>query len=571
MKLPIEQVEKEIKESILGYDITFIVTPTSSGKTLLTPKYMNDLFGGCVYCTVPRVPIAKRSAASANQVVWAGTKKAAGYTTGKGSHKPQNAAVIYATEGSVLGMLANGFNPSIIMFDEAHEQGVFMEALLRKAKDIVGYGGKVVIASATIDSERYCEYYRKNGISVNVVSLPKSERAFKQHFMQLKQDEIPAKMVAEMANKGHRCLVGLSGKREIETFIERLKSYGCKTPIFPFHSEIEEEEQEEMDKCRSAMVIVATNILQSGVTLPQVSVGYFEGEGKQMVRYGNANKLITYLLSKSEMEQWYGRLGRTCDGLIFTNADEIKRTEMPIPEIQRVALEDAILQLANIGIDIFNADLLNQPEEADIYEAANNLEVLGLLQGKTITELGKKVLFAGAGIRAGIINVLGAERGVSNTAEKISAILNIGSPFRRASFKKDWYNKESLQSDLLIWKDVIETLSDQFCYDGKIEAHKGNEFMELCESRGIFRRSIKKLFRSFAEIDKIFTDTLPNPVAEIVDIIFQAYPDCVDKNYNISDARESMAMGSGYRTGSILSIGRAVFFEHVTYQSVEEK
>lgn len=566
-QLPISQSKQEIQKSVVAFDITIILTPTGSGKTLAIPKYIHELFGGRLYCTVPRVPIAKRSAKSANEIVWANTDFSAGFITGRGSNVPKNAAVVYATEGSVLNMIAGGMKPHILMLDEAHEQGVLMEALLRKSKDIVKDGGKVVIASATIDAPRYKGYYEKNGISVNIVELPKTERPFSQHFVRLQSDETPAKMIVGMANKGHRCLVGVSGKKEIDEFIMYLKSAGCKVPIFPFHGELEEEEQDEIDKCKGAMVIVSTNILQSGVTLPQVSVGYFEGYGKAMFREHGVNVLKEYLLSKAEMEQWFGRLGRTCDGLIFLSENDFMRSEMPIPEIKRVALEDAVLTLANVGIDIYNADLLNQPTEEAIEEAVTNLRALGLLNDDaTITDLGRKVLFSGNGIRAGIITVLGMQMGVSNTAEKVAAIINIGTPFRRSNFRKEWYNEESKQSDLLIWKDVIDWFSDNYTYKGRVEFHKADEFKQLCEEKNIFRRSLKKLMSKFSNIDDSCMDITPDVVSTIVKIIFEAYADQIDYEFDISDAKDSIANGKGERTGNVLSIGRATFFEHVTYK-----
>lgn len=565
--LPIEQAETEIKKSIMSFSITIVPTPTGSGKTLFIPKYIHDLFGTKVFCTVPRVPIAKRSAKSANTVVWG--RNACGYITGRGSDCPKDSTVVYATEGSVLNMISNGFMPKVMMIDEAHEQGVLVEALLRKAKDIVLAGGKVVIASATIDSHKYLSYYERNGISANIVYLPQVESPFKIEFMNL-LGESPAKMIADMANKGYRCLVGVSGKKEIDEFIYSLSQHKCKAPIFPFHSELEEEEQEAIDKCDGAMVIVSTNILQSGVTLPQVSVGYFDGVGKAIFRQNGVNKLKPYLLSKAEMKQWYGRLGRTCDGIVFVESEQ-ERMEMPVPEIKRVALEEAALTLAGVGIDIFNADLLNQPEEEALIEAVGNLHTLRLLDlDNTITDLGKKVLFAGNGIRSGIISVLGVERGFANTAAKIAAIIAIGSPFRKTRFQKEWYNGDSKQSDLLLWRDVVDYFSKEYTYDGKVELHRVDAFKEICERNNIFRRGLKKLIRIFSQIDALYSDTNTNQ-QDVVEIIFEAFNDSVEDPYSpVRDAMDSIAIGEGMRCGNILSIGNSIFFEHVTYKTKYE-
>ena len=569
--LPIFKIEDLFQKSVANFHVTIVSTPTGSGKTLLLPKYMNELLNECVFCSVPRVPIAKDSARVANELVWNGIEKSAGFVTGRGVSLSDNNAVIYLTEGSLINIIAaNESNVNALMIDEAHEQSMFLEVLLRKARDLAQKGVKVLISSATIDSNKYRNYFEKVGLRVNTIELPKQERPYKIDFQILQ--ESPVKEIAQLANNGHRCLVGVSGKREIEYFIDNLKDYNCNVPIFAYHSELEDEEIEPIYACEGAMVIVATPILQSGITIKDLSIGYFEGQGKYNVKEGKRNVLTTYDLSKSEMIQWYGRLGRTCNGTVLTSENHLdSRSEMSIPEIMRSSLEEAVLLLANLGIDIRKADLLNQPTNESIEKAIELIQMLQLIDSnECITDFGRNVAMNGKGVRGGIVSVLGGKLGIANCAEKIAAIIQIGTPFRNSTFDRSWYKIGSKTSDLLIWKDVIEWFMENYFESGKLVElpQFKDEFFQICSYHNIFRRNLTKIIRKFYEIDCAFDNQDIDYFPLATNIIFSAFKDSItENNHYVKDARESVAIGGGKRCGNILQIGGATFYEHVTYET----
>lgn len=567
----INNFESQIKDSIKNNQVTIISTPTSSGKTMAVPYWAYQISQQKVFCLVPRVVMARQAAKGAAKLVW-NNPADVGYMTGRGNKHGRKA--IYATEGSYITREIGLKAPagSVLCIDEAHEQGAMTEATMYLAKQWIEAGLKLVILSATMDCGKYANFYPE--FSVGVIDMPDSERSYQLEFQ---TNDNPVKACVEAAQNGGRVLIGVQGKANIDGVIGQIEKLDKNIRTFGFHAEIENEDQDAAISYQGPAIYVATNVLQSGVTIPNLTHGYFNGIGKQIENVAGVGKLKEYLLSEAEMTQWYGRIGRNCDGVIFQTEFEknIERDKMPKAEIQMIPLEDVTLQFAQYGIDISKAELLNKPSEKSNYAAVKSLTQLKLFKEGKLTSFGQDVIKEGAGVRGSILIHIGKKLGIENTMRKIQAIDYIGHPFRNTSANFfTGLDKEYGYSDYMIWLKAIENIIFEYGY--KVSNLDYPLFKEKMEKADVFRRNLTKIMKAFEAIDETCQDTAFSHkkvkvalyMANLDRIVVNRY--CESKAMYVDTSFKSVVDTKDVYFGNIVSIGKT-FVEGVTTISEKEK
>ena len=540
----IETVKADIKSAIQNNHLTIISTHTGSGKTLCVPQYSYELCGRKVHVLVPRVILATQSSEGANKLVHGG-KPVCGYATGRGDKSTPNTKIVYMTEGSFIQRniqykISKG---DILLVDEVHEQNASTEAILAIAKDMMKKGVKVVLMSATLDIEKYSNSYASDGLSVGVVELHPSEvRKFNYSF---EGTENILQTLRERIGQ-NRTLIGVAGKEEILRMEENLKvaAKAAGIPIFPIHGELELDELQQAVAYTGNCVYIATNVVQSGITLPNLTLGYFSGEGRRIENVKGTKRLTIYNLSQAEMVQWHGRLGRTCDGTILVETNHVeafaRREKMPTAEILRSPLAETVLQFAGLGINIAETQLLNQPPAEAVLDAVKRLDTLGLLKEGDLTMLGEDVLRSPYGLRGGIIETISSQQGWGATGKKIAALLRDGHPFKYSmnhQLMVDFKMSECRYSDLMVWVGVIDAFVNKF--GAKVSNLDRAEFEALClryshnpeEGKGgIYKKSMLSLMRQFASIDQEIMDGVLPSKKQIQAAVGAAYADTIIEN-----------------------------------------
>lgn len=520
IKLPIDQKMEAIKDSFRKNQITIIETPTGSGKTMRSPFWAHLVSNKKVHCLVPRVVMAKEAAKGAAITTWNTIwcrGREVGYATGRGDvFDKRHNKCLYMTEGSFIQRKVADNLPkgSFILIDEVHEQGSRTEALLVLAKEWAKKGLKIVLMSATMDVDKYKNFYTNGGFSVGTISLPPKERPYPLEGITVGN---PLGSIVDAAKDGGRCLIGVEGKAEIAKVISDI-SYRLKgntdVKVFPFHGELEKEDIEKPLNHKGAMIVVATNVLQSGVTIEGLTHGYFNGKGKRIETVAGRSALKSYDLSKAEMTQWFGRIGRTCKGVIFQSENEKSlwenREGMPTPEILRTPLEETLLMFKNLGLDISETKTLNQPPKVNINLAEKMLRSLKLCtEDGGITDLGRDVFFQGVGLRAGIVQVLGKKLGLENTTKKVAALMQ-KHPFRKANYS---HYRELIKgyewSDYMAWITIIDDICSRFGY--KVKSMDRELFRKETEGNDLFRRALVPLMRAWMYIDDESSDEVKTP------------------------------------------------------------
>jgi HrpA-like RNA helicase len=104
-------------------------------------------------------------------------------------------------------------------------------------------------------------------------------------------------------------------------------------------------------------------------------------------RRAGMERLAVQPISRVQAAQRAGRAGRTAPGTCFRlytqRYFELDMPDATVPEIQRVPLLGAVLQLkslpASLGVDVLAFDFVDAPDPAALREALRHLYLLGAI------------------------------------------------------------------------------------------------------------------------------------------------------------------------------------------------
>ncbi|XP_013110085.2 ATP-dependent DNA/RNA helicase DHX36 [Stomoxys calcitrans] len=171
-KLPAMQQKDDILKAIQDNQIVLVVGSTGCGKTTQIPQMILDAYiqaekgHACrVVCTQPRrisaISVAERVAYERNESLGSSV----GYQIRLESRMPRDdGSILYCTTGILLQKmqtdpLMSGL--TTVILDEIHERSVETDLLMGLLKIILPYRPdlKVILMSATVSEETFCEYF----------------------------------------------------------------------------------------------------------------------------------------------------------------------------------------------------------------------------------------------------------------------------------------------------------------------------------------------------------------------------------------------------------------------------
>lgn len=141
-------------------------------------------------------------------------------------------------------------------------------------------------------------------------------------------------------------------------------------------------------------VFLATNVAETSLTLPGVTVVIDSGLARQRIHRGGRSALALVPISKASMDQRAGRAGRVRAGrCIRLFSARFRPQEENTPEIERIELDDVILQAGISGLDgedFDRATWLSVPPEFAVEKARRRLQRMGALDDHfRLTEKGR--------------------------------------------------------------------------------------------------------------------------------------------------------------------------------------
>lgn len=417
-ELPIYKLRNELLAAVAENQVMVVIGETGSGKTTQMTQYLAEAGytkRGRIGCTQPRRVAAMSVAKRVAEEFGCRLGQEVGYTIRFEDLTSPQTVIEYMTDGMLLRKLL--LDPdlrsySVIILDEAHERTIATDVLFglmkrccKRRPDL-----KLIVTSATLDAEKFAEYFG----NCPIFTIP--GRLFQVTILYAKEPEsdyldaaLVTVMQVHLSQPPGDILLFLTGKEEIDTACEilydRMNALGKDAPpliILPAYSALQSELQTRIFEPAppgTRKCVVATNIAEASLTIDGIYYVIDPGFNKQNVynpKLGMESLVVTPI-SQASANQRAGRAGRTGPGKCFRlYTEQAYKTEMlpnTIPELQRANLGNTVLTLKAMGInDLLGFGFMDPPPVQNLVHALQMLYALGALDEEgLLTRLGRKM------------------------------------------------------------------------------------------------------------------------------------------------------------------------------------
>jgi ATP-dependent helicase HrpA len=448
--LPVTERKDEIVAALRDHQVVIVAGETGSGKSTQLPQLCLELgrgTDGLVGHTQPRRLAARTIAERVAEELGTTIGGTVGYTVRFTDRVGPDTRVKVMTDGILLAEIQRDRDLrayDTLIIDEAHERSLNVDFLLGYLKQLLPRRPdlKVVITSATIDTERFAAHFDAPVIEVTGRTYPVEVR-----YRPVDDDPIQAVVdaVHELEREGPGdVLVFLSGEREIRDAADALRGADLRhTEILPLYARLTSAEQHRVFEPHTGRrVVLATNVAETSLTVPGVRSVVDLGTAR-ISRYNRRTKvqrLPIEPISQASADQRAGRCGRIGPGVcirLYEEDDLRRRPEFTDPEILRTNLASVILQMHAIGLgDIAAFPFLEPPDGRSIKDGVALLEELGALEGDRLTKLGRRLARLPLDPRLGRMLLEAEVHDCVHDVMVVAAALSIQDPRERPADKR---------------------------------------------------------------------------------------------------------------------------------------
>ncbi|KAJ2554509.1 DEAH-box ATP-dependent RNA helicase prp43 [Coemansia sp. RSA 1933] len=468
-ELPVNKQRQKFLDMFHKNQFVVLVGETGSGKTTQIPQYtvldmLPQLEGKMIACTQPRrvaaTSVAQRVAAEFDVKLG----QEVGYSIRFEDCTSSKTVLKYCTDGMLLreAMSDNMLSRySAIILDEAHERTLNTDILMSLMKNIASQRSdiKVVVMSATLDSEKFQKYFNDAPLlnvpgrtfPVEIYYTPEPQRDYM-------EAAIKTALQIHATEPEGDILIFLTGEEEIEEACRLLRVRGddlirranCgPLLITPLYSTLPPSMQQRIfDKAPEPRtkggspgrkIVVSTNVAETSLTIDGIVYVIDPGFSKQKVYNPRVRveSLLVSPISRAAAQQRSGRAGRTRPGKCFRlyteksfNNDLIEQT---YPEILRSNLGSIVLQLKKLGInDLVHLDLMDPCAPEVLMRALELLHYLGALDDDAnLTPLGHTISEFPIDPQLAKMIISAVQYGCTNEVLSIAALLSVPNVFLR--------------------------------------------------------------------------------------------------------------------------------------------
>ncbi len=458
-ELPVSQHRDEIRAAIRDHQVVVVAGETGSGKTTQLPKICLELgrgIRGQIGHTQPRRLAARTVAERIAEELQTPLGGAIGYTVRFTDKAGDDTLVKLMTDGILLAELQRDRDLlayDTLIVDEAHERSLnidfilgYLAQLLPRRPDL-----KVVITSATIDSQRFAAHFGDAPVvevSGRTYPVEVRYRPIVEDADDADRDQTQAicDAVEELRGEGPGdVLVFLSGEREIRDTAEALRRMHLPdTEVLPLYARLSAAEQHRVfEQHRGRRIVLATNVAETSLTVPGVRYVVDPGTAR-ISRYSNrlkVQRLPIEAISQASANQRAGRCGRVADGIcirLYAEDDFLARPEFTEPEILRTNLASVILQMTALGLgDVAAFPFVDPPDYRNVRDGVALLHELGAIDPaeqdprKRLTPLGRKLAQVPVDPRLARMVLEADANGCAREVTVIVAALSIQDPRER--------------------------------------------------------------------------------------------------------------------------------------------
>ena len=462
--LPITAWHDEIKQAIADHQVVVVAGETGSGKTTQLPKICLELGRASIGHTQPRRIAARTVAERIAEELQTPLGDLVGYQVRFTRKASRDTQLKVMTDGVLLAEISHdrGLRRyDTIIVDEAHERSLNIDFLLGYLKSLLGRRSelKIVITSATIDTERFAAHFgQPNGKPAPIVEVTGRTFPVEVRYRPLLADGVADQVggiieaVRDLSPLGTGdILVFLSGEREIRDAADAIAALKLpSTEVLPLYARLSAAEQHKVFASHARRrIVLATNVAETSLTVP--GIRYVIDTGLARISRYSARTKVQRLpiepISQASANQRAGRCGRVAPGIcirLYSEEDFAGRPEFTEPEILRTNLASVILQMtaADLG-EIATFPFLDAPDNSQVNDGLRLLTELGAISESgsrtrpRLTMIGRRLAAIPIDPRMGRMLLAGERQGCLREMLIIVSGLSIQDPRERPAEQRD--------------------------------------------------------------------------------------------------------------------------------------
>ncbi|MBN2714617.1 MAG: ATP-dependent helicase HrpB [Deltaproteobacteria bacterium] len=583
--LPIDDALPNLLRMLRQNQCVILSAPPGSGKTTRVPlALLNEGVSnnGLIVMLEPRRVAARSVASYMAETLNESIGQTVGYQVRMERRMGTETRVLVVTEGILTRRFLSDpllEDVACVIIDEFHERAVHVDLALCLLKEAltVRTDLKVIVMSATIDAAEASAYLSDCPI-VNVEGTPFPLSTIyapeRMDLLSSHRSEAVASAAVLNALTTHPngdILVFLPGAGEIERTRVRLQSrVPVDVEIVPLYGALPAEQQDYAVKTGTRRrVILATNIAETSLTIPNVKIVIDTGLEKRMEwRSGiGFEKLVTGRISHFSAVQRAGRAARTAPGTVYRlwhASQEREMTQSTLPEILRVdPLSTVFVLVASFCKPPTEIELLTPLRPNSIEEAMTTLQLLGLVSdgGNRMTELGKLALQLPIHPRLALIIIAAALTGQASRGAAAAAIIE-ERPMLGAVSTGTEPGSENCDCDISLRVDLLDKF---ISLRASAEAARKLElnymvYRRVVERKNQFERIIATLPLNNVKLESPAFLSSAYPTGELAPLLLYGFWDRVCKKDTQHATTGVMATGRGVTLGPDTGVRASRYF-----------
>ncbi|MFC4525447.1 ATP-dependent RNA helicase HrpA [Dyella halodurans] len=420
--LPITARADEIVELIRKHQVVVIAGETGSGKTTQLPKLCLAAGrgeAGMIGCTQPRRLAARSVARRVAEELGTLLGEQVGFQVRFNDQVSERSLIKFMTDGILLAETQG--DPWLsaydtIIIDEAHERSLNIDFLLGYLKRLAAKRPtlKIIVTSATIDTERFAEHFSGAPIvsvegrtypvevrwrSLDAVAATRGQRAGE---MQQGSAEHVAAVLDEITHDDPRgdVLIFMPGEREIrDTHLLLSRRQYRETEVLPLYARLSAGDQDRVFKPGpKRRIVLATNVAETSLTVPRIRYVVDSGQArvKRYSQRSQLERLHVEPISRAAADQRKGRCGRVGPGIcyrLYDEADYNSRAAYTDPELLRSSLANVILRMLSLQLgEVDQFPFLEAPDPRVVADGYRRLaEISAIDEARHLTPIGRTV------------------------------------------------------------------------------------------------------------------------------------------------------------------------------------
>jgi ATP-dependent helicase HrpB len=413
--LPVQDIYQQLVTTLQSDPITLLQAPPGAGKSTWLPlQLMRDGHFKHIVMLEPRRLAARNIANYLAQCQNETVGQSVGLRIRQETKVSVNTRLEIVTEGMLTRMLQNDPELSgvdLLIFDEFHERSIAADTALAFALEsqaALRDDLTILLMSATLDSERYQQFFDCSIISSHGRSFPIDEINIPIKDESRWLDAMASIIKQALVEQTGSALVFLPGQYEINRVQQALSDLPANCHVVTLFGEQDKASQQAAIAPAAKgtrKVVLTTNVAETSLTIEGIRIVVDSGKRRAAsfnLKTG-VTELTTQSISRSSAIQRAGRAGRIEPGVVYRLGSKQtfeRRNSHDAPEILSADISQLLLEAKLWGAELTDLSLLDSPTAQQIQQATKLLQMLEALDNNNkLTPLGTRMLSFGADIR----------------------------------------------------------------------------------------------------------------------------------------------------------------------------